>query len=133
MSEQAKSIVHKFYEVFNTGDLDLADEVVAVDYDNHSVPGQRLGLKGFKQAVRSFRTAFPDLKIMIEEELAEGDIVATRTLNRGTHKGEFEGIAATGKPVTWATHAFFRIAGGKIQEAWGQWDHLGLLEQLGAR
>jgi len=133
MAHHEKGVVRKFYEVFNTGDLDAADGVVAVNYDNHSVPGQRIGLEGFKQAVRSFRTAFPDLRITIEEELAEGDIVATRTLNRGTHRGEFQGIAPTGKPVTWGTHAFFRVADGKIQEAWGQWDQLGLLKQLGAR
>lgn len=132
MAEEAVSIVRRFYEVFNTGDVDASDKVVAEDYDNHAVPGQKLGLEGFKQGVRSLRSAFPDLQVTIEEALAEGDRVATRTLNRGTHRGEFEGIAATGRPVTFGTQAFFRVADGKVQEVWVQWDHLGLREQLGA-
>jgi steroid delta-isomerase-like uncharacterized protein len=133
MSHHNKSIVRKFYETLASGDLDAADKVVASDYVNHSaIPGQAAGLQGFKEAVSSLRAVFPDLQFTIEDQIAEGDKVATRYTVRGTHQGEFMGVAATGKPVTWSALVIQRVVGGKVQESWLQWDQLGLLQQLGA-
>jgi steroid delta-isomerase-like uncharacterized protein len=134
MAHHEKSIVHKFYKILSNGDLDTADEVVAAGYVNHNaIPDQAQGLDGFKQAVTSLRTAFPDLEFTIEDQVAEGDKVASRYSVRGTHKGEFLGAAPTGKTITWSAQVLQRVADGKVQESWLQWDQLAVLEQLGAR
>ena len=80
---------------------------------------------------RANRTAFPDLNVKVEDQLAEGDKVATRWTTTGTHQGEFAGIPPTGKQggVTGTTIA--RVVGGKIVEERSNWDTLGLLQQLG--
>jgi steroid delta-isomerase-like uncharacterized protein len=132
MSEENKAIARQFYGILESGNLSAADEVVATDYVNrNAIPGQTSGLEGFKEAVTMLQTAFPDLQITIEDQIAEGDKVATRYTIRGTHQGEFMGIAATGKPVTWTALVLQRVVSGKIQESWLQWDQLGLTQQLG--
>jgi steroid delta-isomerase-like uncharacterized protein len=133
MAHHEKSIVRKFYDILSTGDLDAADKIVAADYVNHNaIPGQAQGLEGFKQAIASLRTAFPDLEVTIEDQVAEGDRVASRYSVRGTHKGAFLGVEATGKTVSWSAQVHQRVADGRVQESWLQWDQLGLLEQLRA-
>ena len=83
--------------------------------------------------VTRHRTSFPDWTEHIEDIIAEGDRVVTRWTSRGTHQGEFEGIAPTGKQVTVAEVAIFRIANGKIAEQWGFPDIMALLRQVGAK
>ena len=85
----------------------------------------------FKQLVVMLRTAFPDLHFTLEEVIAEDDKVMTRALLRGTHRGEYLGIAPTGKPVAVMGMVVLRIAQGKFQEGWLMMDNLGLLQQLG--
>lgn len=134
MAHHEKGIVKKFYEILSSGDLDGADKVVAADYVNHNaIPDQTLGLEGFKQAVTGLQEAFSDLQFTIDDQIAEGDKVASRYTVRGTHKGEFLGMAGTGKTVTWSAMVLQRVADGKVQESWLQWDQLGLMEQLGAK
>lgn len=134
MAHHEKSVVRKFYEILSSGDVDAADEVVAANYVNHNaIAGQTLGLEGFKQSVRSLRTAFPDLQISIEDQVAEGDKVASRYTVSGTHKGEFLGVAATGKKITWSALVLQRVADGKVQESWLQWDRVSIMEQLGSK
>lgn len=79
-----------------------------------------------------FLVAFPDVQIVIDDQVAEGDRVASRWLNLGTHTGEFMGIAPTGKHVSFSGMSIDRIEGGKVVESWMNWDELGLLRQLGA-
>ena len=134
MSEENKAIVRRVYEqVWSKGNLDVVDELCAADFVLHdpAQPGIR-GPEGYKQIVTGNRTAFPDLQITVEDQLAEGDKVATRWTTTGTHQGEFAGIPATGKRggVTGTTIA--RVVGGKIVEERSNWDTLGLLQQLGA-
>ena len=134
MSEENKAIVRRVYEqVWSKGNLDVVDELYAADFVLHdpAQPGIR-GPEGYKQIVTGNRTAFPDLQITVEDQLAEGDKVATRWTTTGTHQGEFAGIPATGKRggVTGTTIA--RVVGGKIVEERSNWDTLGLLQQLGA-
>ncbi len=132
MSAENKAIARKFYEILDTGDISKADQVVATNYVNHNaIPGQAQGLEGFKQAVNLIHKAFLDIQITIEDQIAEGDKVATRYTVRGTHQGEFLGIAATGKPATWTALVLQRVVGGKIQDSWLQWDQSGLMQQLG--
>ncbi len=134
MAHHEKGVVRKFYEIIESGDVDAADKVVAEDYVNHNaIPGQTQGLEGYKKAVAALGTAFADLQYTVEDQIAEGDKVASRITVRGTHKGEFLGVAGTGKTVTWSALVLQRVADGKVQESWLQWDQLGLLKQLGAR
>jgi predicted ester cyclase len=83
-------------------------------------------------AADPFLEAFPDIEIVIDDQLAEGDRVANRWRNLGTHTGVFMGIAPTGKRVSFTGISIDRIAGGKVVESWMNWDELGLLRQLGA-
>ena len=79
-----------------------------------------------------FRSAFPDFKATIDDIIAEGDKVVIRQTFSGTHKGEFMGIAPTGKRVSFGVMDIVRIAGGKFVEHWGQMDSMGMMQQLGA-
>ncbi|MFQ5880662.1 MAG: ester cyclase [Dehalococcoidia bacterium] len=133
-AEENKAIMHRIYEeVINTGNLALADQFIAADVVEHeALPVVASGLEGFKQFFTMFRTAFPDLRFIVEDMIAEGDKVATRLTIRGSHKGEFMGMAPTGKQVTMTAIDIIRFAGGKAVEHWGNTDELGLMQQLGA-
>jgi len=85
-----------------------------------------------EQYIRTLHVAFPDGRYTIEDMIAEGDKVVSRWTVRATHKGEYQGIPATGKQVTFTNIVISRIAGGKIVEAWGEYDSIGLMRQLGA-
>ncbi len=136
MSEEKKALVRRSIdEMFNKGNLGVADELTAPDYVDHddSNPGDwGRGPELVKQGVTIFRTAFPDIHIAIDDMVAEGDQVAFRWTARGTHKGPFRGISASGKQVTFTGISISRIADGKFQESWAVWDTMGLLRQLGA-
>ncbi len=84
-----------------------------------------------RQLVAMFRTAFPDLHVTFEQELADGDCVIHRGYITGTHQGEFQGIPPTGKQVKMKSIDIWRIANGKAVENWVQFDMLGLMQQLG--
>ena len=137
MSEENKAILRRVNEeVFTQGNLALVDELLSPNYLLHDpgIPGGELrGTESFKQQwVSMFRTAFPDLQLSVEDQVAEGDRVATRYTARGTHRGELMGIAPTGKQVTITGITVDRISGGKIEEEWNNFDQLGVLRQLGA-
>ena len=130
--EENKAMTRRIFEVFNTGNLALADELIATNVVDHQAPpGIEPGLAGFKQIVTMFRTAFPDIQMTIEDIIAEGDKVVTRSTMRGTHQGEFMGIPPTGKQFTATAIDIVRFAGGKGVEHWGNSDDLGMLQQLG--
>ncbi len=131
MSKENKAISRKFFGMFERGDSSMADEIVATDYYNHDAPDPNIGLEGVKAAVTTFKKAFPDAQVNIAYQLAEGDKVVSRYTWSGTHQGEFYGVPATGKRVNWTVTATFRIADGKIREAWLNSDQLGLMQQLG--
>ncbi len=134
MSEANKAIVRRIYhEVFEQGNLAAADEVIAADVVEHEeFPGMVPGLEGFKQMVAGMRAAFPDIQVIEYDLIAEGDKVAARYAMRGTHRGPFMGVDATGKQVTVGGNEVMRFAGGKVVEHWGTTDALGLMQQLGA-
>jgi predicted ester cyclase len=90
------------------------------------------GPQGLKELVTTLRTAFPDLRLTVDDMVAEGDKVVDRFMARGTHQGELFGIAATGKQVAWLGIAIHRIVGGQLVETWASPDTLGLMRQLGA-
>jgi steroid delta-isomerase-like uncharacterized protein len=120
-------------EMFNKGNLNLADEVFAPDYVDHdpAMPEDIRGPEGFKEYVSIFRTAFPDIHLEIEDQVAEGDKVVTRWTGTGTHEGDLMGIAPTGNKVTLPGMEIVRISGGKLAEGWEGYDSMVLMEQLG--
>ncbi len=135
MSEENKAVVRRFNELvegyWRTGDTDAFDEVIAPDFVHHA-PGLPPDLEGMKQALPMFRAAFPDMRLTVEEMIAEGDKVVDRVTVRGTHEGELMGIPASGKQVEFMETHISRIADGKIVERWGQWDAMGMMQQIGA-
>ena len=96
-------------------------------------PGREFrGSAALKQGIASLHAAFPDLHYTVEDMVAEGDKVAVHYTGRGTHHGEFQGIPATGKPMTYTGILIWRFVDGKIAEHWAAPDLLGLMQQLGA-
>ena len=133
-SEQNKTIVRRALEEPWTGNLDVVDELIASDYIGHdpATPEPLRGPEGVKQFIATYLAAFPDARITVEEQLAEGDLVATRWSGRGTHEGELMGIEPTGKQATVSGLTISRLQGGKIVEEFQNWDTFGLMQQLGA-
>lgn len=131
MSEENKALARKFFRMLELGDPSMADEIVAADYYNHDAPDPNLGLEGVKAGVTMFKNGLPDAQLKIEFQIAEGDKVATRYSWSGTHQGEIYGISATGKHVNLTATVTFRIADGKIHEAWQNSDQWGAMQQLG--
>ena len=132
-TEENKAVLRRnCEEAFNKGDLAVADENIAPNYVYHGSGGQEFkGPEGFKQLITMFRTAFPDLHATIEDMVAEGDKVVHSLKMQGTHKGDFMGIAPTGKQVTITSIDISRFAGGKEVEALGIMDLLGMYQQMG--
>jgi len=132
--EENKAILrHKHEEeLFNKGNLAVADEIISPDYVYHSVVGEIKGPEGVKQMVTTLRAAFPDIHFTIDDMVAEGDDVAVRYTWTGTHRGEYMGIAPTGKQINVKMGCFYRFAGGKEVELVTYVDMLSLFQQLGA-
>jgi len=125
MTEENKAIARRVYEIISTGDFDRAEEIVDASVPDNELlpcdPPARL-IDTFKETFSEAREGFPDLAIAVEDVMAEGDRVTARVTMRGTHSGEFQGIAPTGKRVEVKAIDMFRIEGGKIVEHWGHAD-----------
>jgi steroid delta-isomerase-like uncharacterized protein len=131
--EENKELVRRFVEEFwNEGNAAAADELMAPDAEIHMPTGELVDLDGLKGFAVAFRQAFPDWHSTFEELVAEGDRVAERWTGRGTHRGELQGIAPTGRRVEVLGSVFYRIADGRIVEFRGQLDMMGMMRQLGA-
>jgi steroid delta-isomerase-like uncharacterized protein len=122
-------------EAFSQGIMDVVDELIAPDYVHHFPDdpegGGVRGPEGMKELFGSFRSAFPDLEGIIEEQVAEEDKVVMRYTVRGTHEGELQGIPPTGRRVRVVGMVMSRSAGGKMVESWELYDNLGMMQQLG--
>jgi C-1 hydroxylase len=127
--EENKAMVHSFAEALNNQNLALLDELMAPDYVEHTLKLE--GLESWKLYVTKFLKGFPDLKVTIEDIIAEGDKVWTRVKITGTHTGEFRGIITTGKKITQKCVWIDRIADGKFVESWSVDDNVDFLKQLG--
>jgi predicted ester cyclase len=133
-AEENKRAMHRIpEELYNQGRLDVADEVVAPDYVEHFPlpPGFPTGSAGLKAFVTALREGFPDFHYTVEDEIVEGDRYVARVTARGTMRGAFMGMPATGKQATWTEIHIARVAGGKLVEHWACIDQLGMLQQLG--
>ena len=135
-TEENKALVRRGWEDgFNRGDLDVLDEVLASDFichDPNSSTGEVRGPEAIKASIGWLRSAFPDARMTVEDQIAEGEKVVTRMTMRGTHEGEFGDVAPTGRQVEVAWMEIDRISGGKQEEMWANWDLMGLLKQIGA-
>jgi steroid delta-isomerase-like uncharacterized protein len=134
MSAENKAIARRLLEeAFNSGNLDVVDELVAPEFVNHdaALPEPTTGIEATKANITGYRNAFPDLRLTIEQQVAEGEFVTTRWSARGTHRGELMGMAATGKQATVTGITLDRIVDGRFVESWTNWDTLGLMQQLG--
>jgi steroid delta-isomerase-like uncharacterized protein len=131
-TEQNKALDRRIFEAVSNKNLDALDELMAPDMVDHELPpGLPAGRDGTKAFLGMFISAFPDIKVTIEDQIAEGDKVVTRWTATGTHTGELMGIPATGKQVTMKGIDITRFSGGKNVEDWGQFDQMGLMQQLG--
>ena len=132
-TEENKALVRRLYEQIDEGNLNVADEILATNCAWHFPGGVDVrGPEGYKEYVAPFLNAFPNLKHVFEDMIAEGDKLVVRLTVRGTNKGEFMGIAPTGKQVVYTAILIYHIVNSKIVEAWVDYDALGLLQQLGA-
>jgi predicted ester cyclase len=104
------------------------DELMATHAEIHMPTGEVVGPDGLKGFAGVWRDSFPDWHSTFEELVAEGDRVAERWIGRGTHRGELQGIAPTGKRVEVPGSVFYRIVEGKIVEFWAQFDMMGLMQ-----
>src|SRR6266478_8608892 len=134
MSDTNKNVVRRlFEEVWNKGYLPVADQLFAQNYSHHdpSTPEFGRGPESEKKRATLYRAAFPDVQLTIEEITSEGETVTARWSCHGTHKGDLNGIAPTGKQFTISGVTIARLLNGKLAESYVNWDALGLMQQLG--
>ena len=133
-AEESKAIMRRFWAVWEQGNVDLLDELLAPEYINHTLAAPDLppGPEGVKEVVSMFRSGIPDLRVVIEDMIAEDDKVATRYALEGTHKGDLFGVAPTGRHLSIKSMTVERLSEGKIVEHWRVTDELDMMRQLGA-
>lgn len=132
MASEGEVLVRRWVEeVLTGGNLAAIDELFAPDFVNVSEPSQARGPEGVRQGVTLLRTAFPDLRVSIDDIFGHEDRVAWMYTCRGTHRGEFAGIAATGRPVEYRGLVIARVRQGRLAEGRGLADTLAILRQLG--
>jgi len=133
---EREALARRFFEEgFTEGRLEALDEVMSDDFRAHDPQVPTDGMSGpelAKSIIRTYRGAFPDLRMTIEDVLEQRDRVAIRWTAGGTHRGELNGLAPTDRSVTVTGITIQRIAGGRVVEAWTNWDTLGLMQQIGA-
>jgi steroid delta-isomerase-like uncharacterized protein len=133
LSQNKAIVLRSESELWSKGNLDAADELYGADFVCHFIGGTEWkGIKGLKSEVASHRTAFPDWNEKVDDTIAEGDRVVIRFTSTGTQRGEFAGIAPSGKKVTIHEAAIYRLAAGRIVEQWGFPDSQSLMQQLTA-
>ena len=124
-SEANKALMRRLFEEgFHSGKLAVVDEIFHPDFVDRSTPEQPPGTEGVQDYISMVRTGFPDISITIEDLVAEEERVVVRTIWRGTHLGEYEGIAPTGKQVTRSMIQIFHIKDGKLLEEWSEGESL---------
>ena len=134
MSDQNKAAAKRVLDAWNARDLDAFDEVIAVNFIDHDPQNPFADVHGpdsLKRLGQMYLAAFSDQRFLVNEQIAEGDFVTTRWTATGTNDGEMMGMPATGKSAVIQGITINRFQDGKIVEAWGCWDTLGMMQQLG--
>jgi steroid delta-isomerase-like uncharacterized protein len=133
-SHEGHELVRRYVErIWVEGDIDALPELLAPTYRRHLSPrDEPLTLDGQRQRLAGIRAAFPDATLTVESVIAEGDLVAFRSILRGTHRGPFLGLPPTGRRFEVSIVDVLRVAHGMVVEHWGGPDMLDLVRQLGA-
>jgi steroid delta-isomerase-like uncharacterized protein len=132
MDERNDRVMQRaFRQIMQHGNVAAIDTLFASDFTGHDTAGATFGRDEFREGVRAMLSAFSDRRVVIEDQLADGDKVATRWTVTAIHSGEFQGIPATGRRGSMSGISIDRLAGGKIVESWEVTDDAGLLRQLG--
>jgi steroid delta-isomerase-like uncharacterized protein len=137
VQEDNKALVRRWFdEVLSGGNIDTLNAICAECSPSFVVikgvmDPAPTGMDGLRDLIRGFRNAYPDLTATIEDQIAEGDKVATRLTIRGTHQGEVFGIPATGKSFEVSGTSIWQVMNGLLIQEWVNWDGLGLMRQLG--
>ncbi len=134
-SEEAKEIIRRWNEEgWSGGRYELAHEIISPNMMVHGAGGQAVGMgpDGLIDLIKTWRTAFPDGRMEIDELIVEGDTVAIRNTWYGTQEAEFYGIPPSGKSVAVTSVGIDRVQGGLVTEGWGELDMVGMMQQLGA-
>lgn len=134
IEEQSKELIRRSCEEFwNKGDVEAIDKFYAPGYVSHDPGGLHEGdLAHHRQSAQAIFSAIPDLRLHIEDLIAEGDKVVKRWTATGTHKGAFMGIPASGNSLEVTGTTTYRVAEGKLVESWWNTDSLTMLQQMGA-
>lgn len=127
--EENKALVRGFFAAIESGDFRVFDEIVAEDYNDH-LAGQGRGRETLKRYFAGLHAAFADLRLPISAMVAEGDKVAVLNAVRGTHRGDFIGLKATGREINAMAFQLYRIEGGQLAEHWEVADFATLMRQL---
>jgi len=136
MAGELESITRRWFEeVWNRGREEAIDEMLAPDCVGHGLKGpdgvEVTSVAAFKEFYRAFRSAFPDIRIVVEHTISEGDCVTSRCSVTATHTGDGLGFAGTGRSVAFGGIGIMRVRDGKIVEAWNSFDMLTMFQQLG--
>ena len=137
MSEENKRLVSRIYdEAISSGFYDVIDELISPNYVSHGLPKSLTksmnGSQGFRQTIETIRSGFPDLYMLVEEQIAEGDQVSNQGYITGTHRGEFLGVPASGQQIKVNVISIWRFENSKVLENWVQIDFMSLMQQIGA-
>ncbi|HEY2241292.1 MAG TPA: ester cyclase [Streptosporangiaceae bacterium] len=130
---EAETIVRRMYEPVATGDTTLVDQALAPDWEAIPPLPTGPGAAGWKATVAHLRAVFTGLTISIEDVVVAGDLVAVRSVARGTHSGELLGVPGTGRPIEIRAADFHQLAGGRIVQTWHLEDYFGVASQLGLK
>jgi steroid delta-isomerase-like uncharacterized protein len=135
MVDNRVTLIHEWFEqVWNRGDASAVDRLMAADAVIHGlrdIDGSDLrGRAHFLPFFRRYREAFPDLQVIVEDVVSEGDTLAGRCVVRGTHRGHTLGFAATNRPVEFTGMCFARVRNGQIVETWNNFDLASMVAQL---
>ncbi len=134
-SEEAKEIIRRWNEEgWSGGKYELAHEIISPNMQVHGAGGQAVGMgpDGLIDLIRTWRTAFPDGRMEIDDLIVEGDTVAIRNTWYGTQTAEFYGIPPSGKSVAVTSVGIDRVQEGLVTEGWGELDMVGMMQQMGA-
>jgi steroid delta-isomerase-like uncharacterized protein len=131
-AEANTALVRESVEAFNAGDTNKLVTIVAPDIVIHyaEMPKPVHGRDTWQHGFELVKRAFPDIEIQIDDLVAVDDKVAVRLTLRGTHQGEFQGIPATGRTISYVSHEFYRVANGLFAEEWICSDMASLFSQL---
>lgn len=129
-SDDNKAAVRGLFASASSGELDRFAEHVTADFVIYA-PEPFHGAEGLRDMVAGYRSVLPDLEVTVDHQFADGDYVATRFTVRGTHDGEFMGVAPTGRAITFSGICLSRCRDGKVVEEWELADTMGLMRQIG--